>query len=298
MVAIVDAYDNPNAEADLGVYRSTYGLPPCTTANGCFRKVNQSGGTTYPAGDTNWGEEIALDLDMVSAVCPNCRILLVEANSASLSDLFAAEHTAANLGASVISNSWGAKEFLFETLYDSNFNLGIAITAASGDTGYGALWPAASRYVVAVGGTSLVSDSSARGWSETAWSGAGSGCSPYESKPSWQHDTGCSRRTTADVAAIANPATGVAAYDTYNTSAAWHVFGGTSVSSPIIASIYALAGNAKTSTAPSIPYAHTSALFDVTSGSNGTCSPAYLCTAGAGYDGPTGLGTPNGTTAF
>jgi subtilase family serine protease len=198
----------------------------------------------------------------------------------------------------VISNSWGAKEFLFETLYDSNFNLGITITAASGDTGYGALWPAASRYVVAVGGTRLVaSSSSARGWTETAWSGAGSGCSPYEPKPTWQHDAGCSRRTIADVSAIGDPATGVAAYDTYNTPG-WMVFGGTSVATPIIASVYALAGNTKTTTAASLPYANPAALFDVTTGSNGTCSTAYLCTAGAGYDGPTGLGTPNGTAAF
>jgi subtilase family serine protease len=296
-VAIVDAYDDPNAEADLGVYRATYGLTPCTTANGCFRKVDQNGGTSYPAGNTGWSEEISLDLDMVSAVCENCHILLVEAASNGLGDLLTAEQTAGSLGASAISNSWGANEFLFEILYDSYFQQGVAITASAGDSGYGTIWPAASPYVIAVGGTSLVPDGSSRGWSETAWKGTGSGCSPYESKPAWQHDSGCGDRTVGDVAAVADPATGVAVYDTYNESG-WLAFGGTSVSAPIVAAVYALAGNGKSANAPSDPYANPSALFDVTSGSNGTCSPAYLCTAGVGYDGPTGLGTPNGTGAF
>jgi subtilase family serine protease len=170
------------------------------------------------------------------------------------------------------------------------------VTASSGDSGYGTLWPAAIPSVVAVGGTSLVRSNTARGWTESAWSGAGSGCTG-EPKPSWQHDAGCSNRTMADVSAVADPRTAVAVYDTYNEPG-WMAFGGTSVASPIIASVYALAGNSKTSSAASIPYAHTSALFDVTTGSNGSCSPAYLCTAGPGYDGPTGLGTPNGTGAF
>ena len=297
-VAIVDAYNDPKAESDLGVYRAQFGLPSCTTANGCFRKVNQNGGTTYPRGNTGWAEEISLDLDMVSAICPKCHILLVEATSNSFANLATAVDTAARLGANAISNSYGGSEYSTETSDQSHFNHpGIAITASSGDNGYGVEFPAASQYVTAVGGTSLRRASNTRGWSETAWSGAGSGCSAYISKPTWQHDSGCSRRTVADVSAVADPNTGVSVYDTYNTSG-WLVFGGTSVASPIIASVYALAGNEATVTYGSYPYSHTTSLFDVTSGSNGSCGGSYLCTATGGYDGPTGLGTPNGSGGF
>ena len=297
-VAIVDAYDDPNAEADLAVYRSTYGLPPCTTANGCFKKVNQSGVQgSYPRGDTGWAEEISLDLDMVSAVCQNCNILLFEAPTNSFTNLLPAADTAASLGANAISNSYGGSEFSSETSYDSYYNHpGVAITASSGDSGYGVQYPAASQYVTSVGGTSLAKSSSTRGWSETVWSGAGSGCSSYESKPSWQKDAGCADRTVADVSAVADPNTGVAVYDSYNQSG-WLEFGGTSVASPIIASVYALAANTGSVTYGSYPYSHTTSLNDVTSGSNGSCG-SYLCTAGTGYDGPTGLGTPKGSTAF
>jgi subtilase family serine protease len=300
-VAIVDAYDDPTAEADLGVYRSQYGLGACTTANGCFRKVNQSGGTTPPRSNAGWAQEISLDVDMASAVCPGCRILLVEASSAAFTDLAAAVDTAARLGATTISNSYGGPEFSQETssTYASHYNHpGIPITVSSGDNGYGVEFPAAAPSVTAVGGTSLRRASgTARGWSETAWSGAGSGCSAYVAKPSWQTDTGCARRTVADVSAIADPNTGVAVYDStrYQGASGWMVFGGTSVAAPVIAGVYALAGNQP---APSYPYAHTSSLFDVTSGSNGSCSTAYLCTARVGFDGPTGLGTPNGIGAF
>jgi len=301
-VAIVDAYDNPNAETDLAAYRAQFGLPACTTANGCFRKVDQRGGTAYPAGDTGWGQEIALDVDMASAVCANCKIVLVEADSNSYANLGAAVDTAAALGASSISNSYGGGEFNGETSYESHYNHpGTAITVSSGDGGYGVEFPAASRYVTAVGGTSLTRSATTRGWSETAWSGAGSGCSAYITKPSWQTDTGCARRTVADVSAVADPATGVAVYDSYGSSGGgnWLVFGGTSVAAPVVAGIYALAGNAGSVIAGSYPYSHTASLFDVTSGSNGSCrKKLYLCTAGAGYDGPTGLGTPNGTGAF
>jgi len=295
-VAIVDAYDDPNAESDLAVYRDAYGLPPCTTANGCFRKVDQNGGTSYPVGSTGWAEEISLDLDMVSAVCPNCHILLVEASSNSLGNLLLAENRAATLGATVISNSWGAGEFSTETSYDSYFKHGIPITASSGDSGYGVEWPASSPYVTSVGGTSLVRASNARGWAETAWSGAGSGCSSYEPKPAFQTDADCARRTVSDVSAVADPNTGVAVYDSYRVSG-WLVFGGTSVAAPVVASVYALAGNGSTISSPSYVYAHP-ALNDVTSGSNGSCGGSYVCTAGPGYDGPTGLGTPVGTTGF
>ena len=296
-VAIVDAYDDPKAESDLAVYRAAYGLPPCTTANGCFRKVNQTGGTTYPAASTGWAEEISLDVDMVSAVCPKCHILLVEASSNSIANLLTAENEAFALGANVISNSWGSNEFGSETAYDSYFHHGIPITASTGDAGYGVSWPAASTYVTAVGGTSLHSANSARGWSETAWSGAGSGCSAYVVKPSWQTDSGCARRTVGDVSAVADPSTGVATYDSYNEPG-WMVFGGTSVAAPIVASAYALAANGAGITTPAYAYAHAGALFDVASGSNGNCGGSYLCTAVPGYDGPTGLGTPNGTGGF
>src|SRR5581483_11663468 len=184
---------------------------------------------------------------------------------------------------------------------------GIAITVSSGDSGYGVEYPAASRYVTAVGGTSLNRASSARGWTESAWSGAGSGCSAYETKPSWQTDGGCAGRTVADVSAVADPNTGLGVYDTNcnfvgqltgQCFSGWATVGGTSLSSPLIASVYALAGNTASISYGSYPYSHTSGLNDVTSGSNGSCGGSYLCTAKAGYDGPTGLGTPNGTGAF
>jgi subtilase family serine protease len=299
-VAIVDAYDDPNAEKDLGVYRSTFGLPACTTANGCFKKVNQNGAASpLPAGNTGWGEEISLDVDMVSAVCPSCKILLVEASSASIANLGTSVNTAVRLGAIAVSNSYGGAEFSTETSADTYYNHpGVAVTVSSGDSGYGVEYPAASRYVTAVGGTSLKTAGGTRGWAETAWSGAGSGCSKYETKPSWQHDTGCTRRTVADVSAVADPATGVAVYDTYGVGG-WLVFGGTSVASPVVAGVYALAGRPAAGSIPaSLAYSHPGSLFDVTSGSNGSCAGSYLCTAKAGYDGPTGLGTPNGTGAF
>jgi hypothetical protein len=299
-VAIVDAYDDPNAESDLATYRSQYGLPACTSANGCFKKVNENGGTSLPTADSGWAEEESLDLDMVSAVCPNCHILLVEANQPSMADLGTAVNTADSLGAKYVSNSYGGSEDSTDTSSDSSYfnHPGVAITVSSGDNGYGVEYPAASQYVTAVGGTSLSRASNSRGWSESAWSGAGSGCSSYDPKPSWQKDTGCAKRTVADVSAVADPNTGLAVYDTYQTGG-WLVVGGTSASAPIIAGVYALAGPPSSGTYPaSYPYAHTSALNDVTSGSNGSCTTAYLCKGGAGYDGPTGLGTPNGATAF
>lgn len=298
-VAIVDAFNDPNAEADLAVYRAQFGLSACTTANGCFRKVNQTGGTSLPRANVGWAEEISLDLDMVSAICPNCHILLVEASSSSFTNLATAVNTAVRLGASTVSNSYGGGESSTETSLASSYNHpGVIITASSGDSGFGVQVPAAFNTVVAVGGTSLTRSSGTRGWAETAWSGAGSGCSAFISKPSWQTDTGCSRRTVADVSAVADPNTGVSVYDTYGNVGGWLVFGGTSVASPVIASVYALAGNASSINAASSLYSHRSSLFDVTSGSNGSCGGSYLCTAGPGYDGPTGLGTPNGTGAF
>ncbi len=239
---------------------------------------------------------------MVSAVCPNCHILLVEASSATLKNLGTAVNTAVRLGAKEVSNSYGGSESSSDPSYDTSYfnHPGVAITASSGDNGYGVEYPAASRYVTAVGGTSLIRSSNSRGWSETVWSGAGSGCSAYDAQPSWQ--TGvvasrCSKRAVADVSADADPATGVAVYDSYSYQgySGWLEFGGTSVASPIIASVYALAGNAGSVSYGSHPYSHTGSLFDVISGNNGSCGGTSLCTAGAGWDGPTGLGTPNGT---
>jgi subtilase family serine protease len=318
-VAIVDAYDNPNLEADLAVYRSTYGLPPCTTANGCFTKVGQDGTSKLPAGDTGWGVEEALDVDMVSAACPACKILVVEANTNANDDLGAAVNSAAAKHPVAISNSYGGNEDNTVVAAASKYydHPGIAVTASSGDSGYGAQFPASAPFVTAVGGTTLNRDSStSRGWSESAWGsvpnvvqqlliqlglysnpGAGSGCSAYLPKPTWQHDTGCGQRTVADVSAVADPATGVAVYDTYGQSG-WLVVGGTSASSPIIAGAYALAGNTAAAHGANQPYANPTALNDVTAGANGACNGSYLCTAKPGYDGPTGLGTPNGVAAF
>jgi subtilase family serine protease len=297
----VDAYDDPTAEADLAVYRSQFGLPACTTANGCFRKADQNGGTHYPRKNGGWAQEISLDLDMASAICPNCHILLVEASSNSFANLGAAENRAAAMGATVISNSWGGSDAADST-YGAYFNHpGIAITVSTGDAGYGVEYPASSHYVTAVGGTHLTVGGGTRGWTETAWSGAGSGCSTLNTALSGQASfgTGCSNRAVADVSAVADPNTGVAVYDStaYQGLSGWLVFGGTSVSAPIIASVYALAGNAA-SIDNNYAYAHSSSLNDVTSGSNGTCTTSQWCHARAGWDGPTGLGTPNGTGAF
>ncbi|WP_405871425.1 peptidase S8 [Streptomyces sp. NBC_00005] len=309
-VAIVDAYDDPNAAADLATYRSYYGLSACTTANGCFKKVSQTGSTTsLPTADSGWAGEISLDLDMVSATCPQCNILLVEAKSASDANLGTAVNEAVKLGAKFVSNSYGGSESSSDTTYDSSYynHPGVAITASAGDEGYGAEYPAASKYVTAVGGTKLSTSSNSRGWTESVWNtssteGTGSGCSSYDAKPSWQTDTSCTKRMIADVSAVADPATGVSVYDSYgDDGTGWNTYGGTSASSPLIASVYALAGTPGSSDYPAqYPYnaAGTSALNDVTSGSNGSCTTSYFCTAKSGYDGPTGWGTPEGLDAF
>ena len=318
-VAVVDAYDLSNAESYLATYRSHFGLPACTTANGCFKRVDQNGGTNYPATavGTGWDLEIALDIDMVSAVCPYCHILLVEAKDSGYDNLGTAVNTAVALGAVAVSNSYAGPEASNESSLDSAYynHPGVAITASTGDCGYDCtgVWqgsdsqsvgyPAASPDVVAVGGTSLVADTSARGWSETAWGnssgGAGSGCSAYEPKPSWQQDTGCTNRTEADVSAVADPNTGVYVYE----GGSWYEVGGTSASSPIIAATFALAGGPAAGSYPaSYLYGDTAGLNDVVGGNNDvtwhTCTVTYFCNGVAGYDGPTGLGTPNGLGAF
>lgn len=308
-VAIVDAYDYAKAESDLAAYRSATGLPACTTANGCLIKVDQSGGTPDPAcaNDTQgcWADEMMLDLDMVSAICPACKILLVETASASSTDLnagvaYAVQH------ADAVSNSYGGSEdssIIFDTTFRAS---GVLITASAGDSGYGAEYPATSPYVLAVGGTSLTKDSSARGWSETAWTGTstsqngatGSGCSKYISKPSYQTGA-CTKRMESDISAVADPSTGVAIYD--SNFGGWGEIGGTSASSPMIAAMFTRLGVARAVSqhAGAWPAAHVSAFYDVTSGSNesvghGGCALSYECVCQAGYDGPTGYGTPNG----
>jgi subtilase family serine protease len=295
IIAIVDAYGYPTAEADLGVYRAQWGLPPCTTANGCFKKLNQDGQAgPYPATNSGWDVEQGLDIEMASAMCPNCTIYLMEANSSSFKNLGKAVKEAAVLGAHVISNSYGGAESsgVLKIQHKYFTHAGVAITASTGDSGYGVQAPADFNTVIAVGGTHLNRSGASRGWAESVWSGAGSGCSAVISKPSWQTDSGCSMRTIGDTAAVADPNTGVAEYE----NGSWFVVGGTSVAAPLVGGIFGANGGAVN--AASTIYANTGDLFDVTTGSNGTCSPAYLCTGEVGYDGPTGWGTPNGLGAF
>lgn len=298
IVAVVDAYGYPNAEADLAVYRAQYGLPPCTTANGCLRIYNQQGSKTgLPAYNYGWANETALDLDMVSAMCPKCTIMLVEANTASNADLAASVNKAATLGAHVISNSYGSSESGTQSIEPAYNHPGVAVTVSTGDSGYGVEFPASSPHVVATGGTALVRASgTARGWSETAWRGGGSGCSAVYPKPSWQADPNCTHRMVADVSAVSSPVTAVAVYGpTTRGGSAWHTLAGTSVAAPLIGGIYGANGGA---VAAGGVYANPTRLFDVVSGSNGTCAVSYFCNARVGYDGPTGLGTPNSAAAF
>ena len=309
-VGIVDAYDNPTILNDLDTYSDNFGIPRlnrCPVSTGtaavpCIQKVDQNGGTNYPTG-TSWADEIALDVEVVHAMCQNCNILLVEAASNSDSNLIAAADQRAYLmGANVISNSWGGSEISGETTYDGYFNHpGVVYVFSTGDTGYGVEYPASSPNVTAVGGTSLQVNSDYTYNSETVWNnnlGApGSGCSTDEAKPGFQHDPGCSNRTVADVSADADPNTGAAVL----LNGSWSQYGGTSLAAPLVAAVFALAGGVGNTLGNSLPYANLNYginLRDVTSGSNGSCGGSYLCTAGLGYDGPTGLGSPLGLTAF
>ncbi len=300
-VAIVDAYDAPSAEHDLSVYRAQFHLPACTTANRCFRKVDQRGGQNLPEPDGGWAQEVSLDLDMVAATCPRCHILLVEADTASMANLGAAVNTAVRLGANAVSNSYGGPDA--DDRYDGRFfhHPGVAITASAGDSGYGASYPASSKWVTAVGGTTLTRAAGSRRFSETAWADSGSGCSTVN-KAAWQDPTitGCPGRAVADVAAVADPATGVAVYDSYpfQDTSGWLTFGGTSASSPIVAAVYALAGNTAEVADGSYVWLHHSGLNDVTAGTNGSCPTKQWCTARTGWDGPTGWGTPHGTAGL
>lgn len=316
-IAIVDAYDDPSIQSDLNYYDSAFNLPKCDNTSAtdyCFEKLNQNGVQgAYPSGNSGWALEIALDVETAHEICQNCKIRLVEASSSSLANLETAETTAAKLGATEISNSWGGGEYSSETSADQYFShSGVVTTVASGDNGYGSFgYPAASPYVVAAGGTTLNLVSNGNGTysygSERAWSGSGSGCSAYEPAPPFQTGlSACgSRREVADVAADADPNTGAAVYDSvrYLGRSGWFQVGGTSLSSPLIAAVFALEGGASSTTpAPGDVYgawgANPSQLHDVTQGSTGSCGGASTCTAVPGYDGPTGLGTPNGPSAF
>lgn len=276
-VAIVDAYDDPAAESDLTVYRNAFGLPACTTANGCFQKVNQQGQNgAYPAPNGPWNEETSLDLDMVSAACPNCKILLVEANSNSLDDLAASVDTAASMGVTSISNSYYGAEYSGETSEDQHYtHPGIAITVSAGDAAQ-PWYPATSPNVLAVGATTLSSNSGS--WTQSPWSNTGQGCSKFETKPDWQGNNYCQgKRSTTDVAVVGDPQTGVSMYD--STAGGWLVAGGTSVGAPLVAAAYALSRNPE---GPGYSYAHRSAFQGSSSG----------------YDWSTGLGTPKGVSGF
>lgn len=297
-VAIVDAYGYPGLASDLATFRSNYGLSPCTVGNGCLTIMNQNGGSTPPATDAGWDIEQALDVDAVSSACPDCKILVVQATSNSWANLGTAVNRAAiQSGVVAISNSYGGGNMPNNSMWEHK---GIAVTASTGDNGYnGGSYPASDSKVVAIGGTSVFRDSSARGYHETAWSGAGSGCGTNP-QPAWQAGAGttCSTKASADVSAAADPSNGgLNIYcGTVSGCGGWAQYGGTSEASPIIASVYALSGNVAKWPAK-YPYNRTGHLYDVTSGSNGSCG-APVCQARAGWDGPTGLGTPKGVAAF
>jgi hypothetical protein len=311
-VAVVDAFATPNLARSLATYRKQYGLPPCTVASGCLRIVNQKGqASPLPQSGVpfGWDVETALDVEMVSSACPSCHILVVDASDPDISDLAAAVKTAARLGAQVISNSYGLAENGFAQAFGSTYGQsGHTTVVASGDLGFGpADFPANLPGVVSVGGTELSKAHNARGWTERVWNTDGvgataSGCSAYVAKPSWQHDGHCGMRTLNDVSALAQD---LAVYD--KARGGWLTVDGTSAAAPIIAGVYGLAGNGATESVASL-YSHANGLFDVTKGDdvlrfNGVpagpvCGRDYLCRARAGYDAPTGLGTPDGITSF
>jgi subtilase family serine protease len=302
-IAIIDAFDNPNAEADLNVFNTTFGLPLCTTANGCFTKIYASG--TPPVGDVDWGVEISLDVQWAHAIAPGAKILLVEAADNGFNSLFDAINVAIQRGATVISMSWGGSEFSDETAFDQTFSApGIAFTASSGDWGTGVIYPAASPHVLAVGGTTLVLDATGQRGSEVAWSGSGGGLSTVEQEPNYQINLPLPQnpshlRGVPDVAYNADPNTGVSVYDSYGESG-WLIMGGTSAGAPQWAGFIALAKSGASTNIVNINnhlyrYARRDYSYyyhDITSGSNGSCG--YYCNAQVGYDYVTGLGSPRG----
>lgn len=307
-VAIVAAFGYPHAERDLAVFRAEHRLPACTTASGCLRIVNEAGGPDLPSFDPYWAREQALDMSAVSAACPDCKILLVQAERDSIRALGPGVTTAARTpGVVAISNSYTFGD-LDDRHYGKYFDHpDVVITAATGDYGHGpSVYPASSRHVIAVGGTTLKRSSSGTGWDETAWAGSGSGCFPENEAPSETMVvvTGCSGRASADVSAVADPATGLMIFAPVDARhSQWTRGGGTSMAAPIVAAVAAMAAEASPdeadaghSSVAALYRAPGSAFRDVTSGTNGTCE--HYCSAGPGWDGPTGLGSPRGLAAF
>jgi hypothetical protein len=299
-VAVIVAGGYPHAEADMNHYRKKFGLPSCTSATGCFRKLNEHGeARNYPRTDQNWGVESALDLQMISAACPTCHIVLVEADKPTDRALGVAEQTAVDAGAAVTNHSYGRVDLTGTDTQSAVYDhTGVTAVAATGDFGYQpASFPASSPAVVAVGGTTLArSGSDPRGWTERAWRYAGSGCSAYFAKPAGQPDTVCHGRTIADVSAVSDS---LAVYDTSlpKRYRGWLRVGGTSASSPLVAGMIGSGGHG--GLRPADLYAAAPGGFnDVVGGRNGYCLGSYMCTALVGYDAPTGLGTPNGANAF
>ncbi len=294
-IAIVDAYDDPTAESDLAVFSSQYGLPACTTANGCFKKVNQTGGTKYPRTNAGWALEISLDVQWAHAIAPGAKILLVEASSNSFANLLAAEDYA-KTHAQYVSNSWGASEFSGESSYDSHFaQSGVSFFVSAGDAGLPAEYPSASPNVISVGGTTLHFDGNGNFTSETGWSGGGGGCSAYETANSAQSSfseygqVNCGgKRATPDVSLDADPASGVSVYDStrYQGQSGWWTVGGTSASAPMWAGRAAASGAVVNST---YVYGNNITYRDITSGNNGApCLVGFdLCSGRGSWIGAT-----------
>ena len=294
-IGIVVAKGDPDLLSDLEQYSTSFGIATLlacrsTTQTQCLDIRTQDGGNGMKGGDSGWALETALDTETVHGICPRCRIEVVAANSASTQDLLTAVDQSIALGSTIISMSWGGSEFAAEVNLESHFaSAGVSFVSSSGDNGYGTSWPAVSPHVLAVGGTTLAFSGTSA--TETAWTGSGSGCSKYEAKPIWQADNICKNRSMADISADANPSSGAAVF-----RGAWYRVGGTSLAAPIIAGYAASHGGVS----PSRFYRLAGLLRDISGGTNGNCSQikAYLCNAGVGYDGPTGLGSLTGQFAW
>ena len=292
-IAIVDAYDHPGVESDLAVFDARFGLPACTTFNGCFRKVDATGGSNYPRKNADWALEIAMDVEWAHAIAPGARIVLVEANSDKFDDLVAAEDYA-RTHAQYVSNSWGGKEFAGEAASDFHFaQPGVSIFFSTGDSGLPAQYPASSPNVIAVGGTTLHFNGAAFA-GETGWAGGGGGCSLYEAATPAQAafgqyaQAGCAgKRATPDLSLVADPASGVSVFDSYKFqgSSGWLVVGGTSASTPIATAHAATTGQVATA---ATVYGPQLAFRDITDGNNGAaCLAGFdLCSGRGSWLGP------------
>lgn len=305
-IGITDAFHYAKAEADLNFFSTDMGLPPCTTQNGCFKQVDQNGGTNFCGSNTGWELETMLDIEWAHAMAPNAKIVLVEGCTNNDADLYAAIKTAfTKMGADIVSNSWGTDEYDGETGDDFNFNYNKPIFFSSGDDGAPAIYPCTSPYSTCIGGTNLQVNDAFQRVNETGWSGSGGGCSQFEALPGFQGSNGvtlCSpNRAAPDISAVADPNTGVAVYDSGNGG--YFRVGGTSASSPILAAVYADVMAARASfgkgkfngTFNNLIYSAFKAnyhyfYYDVVSGNNGFA-------AGPGFDLVTGIGVPYGTAA-